>query len=91
MEWVIWVALAAAGVALALGALDRLCSPPTQAVLPSHYDPRNYATDPSTVPGWCAHCETRNDPDYRYCENCTGELPDIDRGSTPDRWLFDRG
>lgn len=90
MDWVIWAAAAAAGVVLAYVLLDRMTSPPRHAVLPSHYDPRNYMTDPSTVPGWCARCGTRNDPDYRYCGNCAAELPDADYDPSTERRPFGR-
>lgn len=81
MEWVIPATVLLGGL-LAYAALDRLCSPPRRAVLPAHYDPTIYATDPAAIPGRCVRCETRNDPDYRYCENCAAELPDVGRLST---------
>lgn len=85
MEWLIWAIAGATGLVLTYAALDRVASPPRQAVLPAHYDPTNYATDPSSIPGRCARCGTRNDPDYRYCGNCAAELPDADPVPPGDR------
>ncbi|MFC4989491.1 zinc ribbon domain-containing protein [Saliphagus infecundisoli] len=85
MEWLIWAALLGVALVLVYAALDRLASPPRQAVLPAQYDPTNYATGPSSIPGRCVRCGRRNDPDYRYCGNCAGELPDADSVSAAAR------
>ncbi|MCU4742295.1 DUF7577 domain-containing protein [Natronoglomus mannanivorans] len=76
--------------AYALG--DRSSGRSAEPVLPSHYDPQNYLPDESKIPGWCRHCETMNDADYRFCENCSAKLPDVSAGDTDlRRYWFSKG
>lgn len=43
-------------------------------VLPSHYSSL-LQVDRSRYPGHCPACGTDNEPGYRYCEDCGGEIP----------------
>lgn len=76
-------------IAYALGeqSSDRSTGP----VLPSHYDPQNYLPDESKIPGWCRHCETMNEADYRFCQNCSAKLPEVaDANANHRRYWFSR-
>ncbi|WP_263019733.1 hypothetical protein [Natronobiforma cellulositropha] len=92
MSWLFWIAVCAIVLAAAGYALVRT---PTEAsprpVLPAQYDPANYAVDPSTVAGWCVSCETQNEVGYRFCENCSAELPQgVNRRQAQTRYWFSR-
>lgn len=77
-------------IAYALG--DRSRDRSANPVLPSHYDPQNYLPDESKIPGWCRHCETMNDADYQFCQNCSEKLPDVSEvNPNHRRYWFSRG
>ena len=76
MDWLLWAVAGVLVLAVCVYALVRFPQQPApRPVLPSHYDPWNYAADPATIAGWCGNCETMNDGEYYFCENCAAELP----------------
>lgn len=55
-----------------------------RAVLPTTYDGQNLFHDYSASPGWCPHCETRRETEYRYCGDCGTKL--VGGGSRTGEW-----
>lgn len=78
MDWVFWLLIGAVVVGLAYLGRRHAGEERRRPVLPSHYDPGNYYVDPATIPGRCVHCETLNDPAYRFCGNCSEKLPETE-------------
>lgn len=92
MSWVFWVGIGAVVIILVYAVRRGADDSARKPALPSHYNPMTYYVDPTTIPGWCAHCETMNDPEYRFCENCTEKLPEVEHETTArfDAFSFGR-